>query len=121
MRTYGADGVLDSGSSDYLYTILFGRSDTTNGVAANQTSLISINEGSGIGTVAGYIATVEAANIQASTYTKFVMQAGYLAASGNQVTLTGHAYRAENDRITGVRFLPGAGTISGKITLFASA
>jgi hypothetical protein len=121
LRTYGADGVLDSGASDYLYTAFAALSNSTSTIAAATASSLAINDSIGIGTTSGYVATVEAGNIQASTYTKFLSQAGYLNNGGNQVALQGTGYRSENDRITGVRFLPGAGTITGKITLFASA
>lgn len=120
MRTYGADGVLDSGASDYYYIVHTATTAAVANVTAATTSSILLasdvdNASNGFG------ARIEAANIQASTFTKFTYQTTYVNSNGTTgVHISGTGVRNEADRITGVRFLPSSGTVTGRITLFAS-
>jgi hypothetical protein len=124
LQTYGADGVLDVGASDYSNYMFGGTSGTsavtgTSGVAA-VAPLGSAPVDNG---VTGYQATVKFVNIQAATYTKGSFDANYLDSGGAAgVFLTGLIWRNEADRITGLRVLisSGGGTFTGKATLYAS-
>lgn len=121
MRTYGADGVLDSGASDYYYIVHTATTAAVANVTAATTSSILLasdvdNASNGFG------ARIEAANIQAATFTKFTYQTTYVNSNGTTgVHISGTGVRNETDRITGVRFLPSSGTVTGRVTLFGSA
>jgi hypothetical protein len=123
LRTYGADGVLDTGASDYGFT---GTQLDPSGSAPygdGTDSIIRLSNDSNVSDDnVGFSCEFTAANIQAATYTKFLIRSAYFtASSGINVLVAGMGLRNEADRITGLRILPSGGTVTGKITLFASA
>jgi len=122
LRTYGADGVVDSGSVDYYYTLV--NSDTAGGssVSASSGTTNGALTGTGISTGTNSAGgRFEAFNIQALTATKFTLQSSYLDSAGVvAVAASGTAVRVEADRITGIRLFPTSGNFTGKVTLFGS-
>ena len=87
-------------------------------IAINRSSGNAISNNASV----GMSGTVEFENIQATVYTKAEWQATYLDSGGtNLIGVKGSDWRAEADRITGLRFLFSSGTGTGKFTLFASA
>lgn len=121
VRTYGADGVLDTGASDYSDNLnqLDLTANTVIGTTAAQARLsASANVGNGTD---AFISNLTFPNIQSANYTRFLVSSSYFnsgATSGN--VLTGVGVRNEADRITGVRIYPSSGTVTGRVTLFAS-
>lgn len=120
LRTYGADGVLDTGASDYYFLATTidtgGTSGVSRATAAYAALGLTVDNGShGVG------GRLEAANIQAATNTKFTVQSSYLSSSGTLgISWAGSAVRLEADRITGIRLYPSAGVFTGRATLFGS-
>lgn len=122
VRTYGADGVLDSGASDYSYTNWRVTSTPASGGDASASASAIVLATAISNGVQGIGGKLEATDIQASLHTNFQSKLYHLEAStALYATLVGGGSRKESDRITGIRFLPSSGTITGKITLFASA
>lgn len=121
LRTYGADGVLDTGAGDYSYWILSnnsGGATPTTGFAT--TSSVAICQGVDNGTW-GATFSIGANNIQAATTTKFQYRSQFLDSAGVLgLNYTGSGSRNEAARITGVRIAPSNGTVTGLLTLFAS-
>lgn len=126
IQTYGADGVLDTGASDYSYgaVAVFGNDttdtfgdDANNGIGISHFSnTIDSSAGIGIG------GTIHLSNIQALHFTKATFSAAYRENSVSTfASVTGCGWRSEADRITGLRFFFSSGTGTGKFTLFASA
>lgn len=122
LRTYGADGVVDSGSSDYYY--VGSNPDTLGsaGTATGTSSFIALTAAVDSASSHGFAAAADAANIQSARYTKFTYQSSWLDVAGS----VGKGFwaagiRQEADRITGIRITTDSGTITGKATLFASA
>jgi hypothetical protein len=122
LQTYGADGVLDVGASDYS-NYMFGGTSGTSAV----TAISGVATAAPLGSapvdngVTGYQATVKFVNIQAATYTKGSFDANYLDSGGAAgVFLAGLIWRNEADRITGIRVLisSGGGTFAGKAMLY---
>lgn len=117
LQTYGADGVLDSGGSDYVSLGTTIKNDNSTGVGTSTSSAANLGGGANSGS-SGYGGRLTAQNIQAATWTKFqlhvtyVDQAGLLAVDG-----TGSAIRLEADRITGVRLSSSLGTVSGRASV----
>jgi hypothetical protein len=124
MRTYDAAGNVDSGASDYAWTsfgfsvggsILSG-DDTADNMSLNATG----NPISSTSTF-GISSTIFLDNIQASRATKATWSTSYASIGNLIIGVTGTGWRAEADRITGLRFFLSSGTITGKFTMFASA
>jgi hypothetical protein len=124
MRTYDAAGNVDSGASDYAWTsfgfsvggsILSG-DDTADNMSLNATG----NPISSTSTF-GISSTIFLDNIQASRATKATWSTSYDSIGNLIIGVTGTGWRAEADRITGLRFFLSSGTITGKFTMFASA
>lgn len=122
LRTYGADGLLDTGSTDYWYiddSSNTGSSSST--VAYAGTASFILLADSVDNANAGCLVRAEALNIQAATHTKFTYQSGYLNSAGSLfVSVAGFGGRLEADRITGLRVQTSSGTITGEFTLLAS-
>ena len=119
MRTYGADGVVDTGSSDYGQNLISNSGGGTLGSTTATGSAINLAGDVGTGTV-GFSCTLTSQNIQAATKTKFTWQMN-TQGSINYSNTQGIAYRDEADRITGIRIYPTSGTVTGKFTLLAMA
>lgn len=114
LRTYGADGVLDSGASDYSAWGTTIKSDNSSVVGGITTSSIGLGSGASNGSV-GYGGRLIAQNIQAATSTKFQIHVSYLDQAGSLgVDVTGTGVRNEADRITGFRLFPSGGTFTGR-------
>ncbi len=125
LQTYGADGVLDTGVSDYSVNYMFAASGTaTPGTTSATTSSAALNVQAGIDNgTEGYAGTVNFSNIQAASSTKGTINCTFFESTGAVIyTQTGAIYRREADRITGIRVLVTTGTTfaSGKMTLYAS-
>lgn len=124
LRTYGADGVLDTGAFDYYWA---GNQTTSTGAnsaaGSSGASAISMVAATNVGNLAvGFGSAFTAMDIQSLTHTKFVTQSTYFnAANTDFINVNIGGARAEPDRITGVRVYPSGGTVTGKVTLFASA
>lgn len=121
LQTYGADGVLDTGASDYTY--VGNQVDLTSNFLFGATTSSLFLSGTNVGNpTEGFACDFTAANIQAATKTKFLVRSFYLntAATSTIMVIVG-GMRQEADRITGFRILVSGGTFSGKITLMASA
>lgn len=126
LQTYGADGVLDTGALDYAHASGGATSGSSSGFAGNGSASAmvvnrvgnSIDNGANFG-IGGQILFP---NIQAAINTKANWQATY-ADSGGTVLISdfGGGWRAEADRITGLRASFSSGTGTGKFTLYASA
>lgn len=121
LRTYGADGVLDSGATDYNWVVTAASSAGVTSITAAAGNAINFAAGIDNG-VFGFGGDLTMQNIQAATYTKLVHRITYFNQNGtDMVTITGGGLRAEADRITGIRFFVSAGTGTGLLTLFASS
>lgn len=123
IRTYGADGVLDVGSSDYFWSNWgVNSSGAGSGAGSVTDSAILLSVSADINnSTNGFGGEFTATNIQAATKTKFTYKSTYLNGVGNSIIgAFGGGGRNEADRITGVRFFPSSGTITGKITVILS-
>lgn len=118
LRTYGADGALDSGASDYSQNLV---SSQAGSLAAATTTGSGMNLAANLASGnTGMSSVVHAFNIQRANHTKFTWQT--LSQGSVAYTLyQGVGSRAEADRITGLRIYRDTGTITGKATLLASA
>jgi hypothetical protein len=122
LRTYGADGNLDAGAADYAW---WARVDNSGAAGVNSgtgsASVIQLAGNVDNGNT-GLLVKAEALNIQnTATRTKFIFSSVHLdAAAIDAVGRTGFGERIEADRITGISIFIGAGTITGRATLFAS-
>jgi hypothetical protein len=123
LRIYGADGVLDTGASDYGFTGVQLDPSSVTSYGDSTGSIIRLSNDTNVGnSTVGFSCEFTAANIQAATYTKFMIRSAYFTAVGGEnVLVTGMGLRNEADRITGLRILPSSGTFTGKVTLFGSA
>lgn len=126
LRTFGADGVIDAGGSDYAFAAGVSTSGSTSGFAGTATgSAIGLNRaGNSVDNSAsvGIEGKVSVSNIRASLYTMAVFQTTYLDSGGSAlITGFGGGWRAEADLITGVRLLFSSGTATGRVTLRAGA
>lgn len=123
LQTYGADGVLDVGGSDYnsVWNLAASNPSQT-GSATNTTYANLTNPGNGItnnsssGGVSGH---VYFPNIQAARYTRGLFQTIYGpdAFSSLYLSMVGALSRVEADRITGVRLVMTSGNLSGRAVL----
>jgi len=121
LQTYGADGVLDTGGSDYSDAGLLMSSGAVAsfGITGANVRLIG-TELISTSIPVGITGQLTAANIQAATYTKFMgVTAFWSGSTFNTCSVMG--VRNEADRITGFRVSVSAGVFTGKFTLFASA
>ena len=119
LTTYGADGIIDAGGTDYSYILAVNLSDGTSAVNTSGAASILMASSVDNGTT-GCMVRAEAANIQAATNTKFSIQSTFLNSSGSLgVSVVGIGVRNEADRITGVRVSPSSGSITGEFTLLA--
>lgn len=120
MRTYGADGVIDTGGSDYVDTGLL-MSPAATGSFGQTASSFRLTGAETVSTSSAIGISIEfiAANIQNTTYTKFLCRGAYYSGSSYNIFST-LGVRQEADRITGVRLI-GSNAYSGKLTLLASA
>lgn len=118
LRTFGADGNIDDGSNNYLYS-QFSFSAAGSAVTATQNTAIAISPGTVLNSSNwGVSISAVLPNIQRASYTKILWGVGYVdSASGNYVSSYGTGARQEADRITGVRLLAGSGTITGRAVL----
>lgn len=120
LQTYGADGVLDNGASDYSWN---------GGVFTNATAVIA---DAATGTYIAVAGTVDnstygcsfdlsAGGIQRATRTQFGGWSRWLNSAGsttNSFFVAG--VRNEAARISGLRIAPTSGNITGTVTLLAS-
>jgi hypothetical protein len=124
LQTYGADGVLDSGATDYRLQGLYCASNA--GAAAIQNNLSSVclnlrtdfpirNDAVSGGISGDALFT----NIQAARYTRFNFRAAYGPDTVSSLywSNTGSGFRLEADVITGIRLIMSSGTLTGKVTL----
>lgn len=114
LRTYGADGALDIGGSDYAYVDVTGGTAPTSPATAAASSassmLLAGSVSSSSQQSAGF--SILAENIQAAKYTPFQWKAWFLNSGGAEFfNVDGGGVRAENDRITGVRILADTGNL----------
>lgn len=120
LRTYGADGVLDTGAGDYLYNLIAMNTAGASGIGSNGAiDRVKLHSTTGISSNASYSATGHAVftNIQAARYTQALFETAALSSDGNFWNFCGVGVRNEADRITGIRLLPGSGTITGRAVL----
>lgn len=123
LRTYGPSAAIDSGASDYYYA--GNQSDTASVNAAYgdmAEAYIPLNGGNVYNGTSGFSGEFTAPNIQATTYTKFLIRSTYL--NNDQTAYVNNTIgggRIEAARITGIRIYPSSGTVTGKVTLLASA
>lgn len=117
LRTYGADGALDTGASDYYYIDIAADSSGASSVATSTTSSILL-AGSVSNASVACGGRITAQNIQANTSTKFVFQTSFLNSGGSLgIYGTGTGVRNEADRITGIRLFPSSGTFTGRASV----
>lgn len=127
IQTYGADGVLDTGASDYYYqTWVVDNGGASSAVVSAGTSagiLLSNNASSNASTMPTFAARAE--NIRAARYTQFNVQGNHLNQAGLvAVHLVGAGGRTEADLITGIRIVATSGTLGNgadRITLALGA
>lgn len=121
MRTAGADGVFDTGGTDYYWNVLLINTALTAPTVGGATaSVISLSGGIDNGNT-GIGGDFTSGNIQAATKTKFNFRLNYLDNTGtNGIGVTGYGARNEADRITGIQFFFSPGTITGRATLYGS-
>lgn len=120
LQTYGADGVLDTGATDYYWAtqVWNTASSPSNGAATGAVIALSGGVDNGNTGVGGDFAS---SNIQAATFTKFNYRSNYLDTAGtNGIGVAGFGARSEADRITGFRILVNGGTFTGKVSLYVS-
>jgi hypothetical protein len=121
LRTYGADGVLDVGSTDYGYVLgaLFSNNvSVPSGSAGAATIFLTNNLSSGNPGLGG---NLTAANIQAASFTNFEFSSFGVDAGGSLFgNYSGGGARQEADRITGLRVLTSAGTFTGTMSVAMS-
>lgn len=133
LRTYGVDTNLDSGASDYAwslsypYTRTFTEEGAINMMLVDQDSADSAiriahraeNSASGGD---GYSGVLHLNNIQASLATHVVGQTSVVIDSGETNYLSGPqhcaGWRAEKAAITGVRLVSSSGNLTGRVCLF---
>jgi hypothetical protein len=119
LRTYGADGVLDTGASDYYYNNFTINTLNGSSVTTATDSLLNLAATTVDSGTAGFGGDFTATNIQAATFTRFNYRNSYQSGASGYSAM-GYGVRSEADRITGVRFLTTVGTMTGKITLMGS-
>lgn len=121
LQTYGADGNLDTGASDYGYVLsaLFSNNvSASSGAAAAAEIFLTNNLSSGSSGAGG---NFTAANIQALSFTNFAFSVFGVDAGGALFgNYSGGGARQEADRITGVRLSPTVGLFTGNVTLYVS-
>jgi hypothetical protein len=115
VQTYGADGVLDTGGSDYSYWEALASSGAAVSGGASTSSAFSpfgaLSNSAGVGASASFRGN----NIQAASYTKFDFMSSYFDQAGVLgYAIEGAAWRNEADRITGLKATISAGTMSGR-------
>lgn len=117
IQTYGADGVLDTGASDYSWSNWNADTSGATGIIFDSadSQIIIANSASSTGNAAPSF-VVHAANIQAAHFTSFNYRTFWLNQAGVvAVSNAGGGSRNETDRITGVRFLSSSGTLGAGI------
>lgn len=123
MQTYGADGVLDTGSTDYFYLINSQSETPTNTVtgsgAGNQSIILVLNADNTAGVPISL--KLQMADIQIARRATVQFEALYINNGGpiGQVN-RGWGQRVANEKITGLRLIASSGTIgngAGSITL----
>jgi hypothetical protein len=126
LQTYGADGVLDTGASDYSWANFNTDTSATTGAVADFADnqiVIANNVSSTANSPPAF--TINASNIQSARYTTFTYQAFWLNQAGIvAVSNYGSGARNEADRITGVRLIASSGTLGGAadvVTIYGSA
>lgn len=122
IRTYGADGVLDTGAGDYLYLLIAMNTAGASGIGANgSTDRIKLHSTTGVSNNSSYsshgFATLK--NIQVARYTVMDFHTNALSSDGNYWRFDGAGVRNEADRITGISIFPTSGTITGRAVLLA--
>lgn len=126
LRTFGADGVIDAGATDYQCEQYGWNSGATAAAQAGGSGLDYIplsfvaNPVSNDAAAGGISGFVLFENIQAARHTRCQMVANYGpdTAASVYIALQGAGQRLEADRITGLRFLFSAGNLSGRAHLF---
>lgn len=114
-RCYGTGGTLDTGSN-YAYALTVVSSGGVGSSLSSGTSFL-ISGAADTGTY-GVSFSIQANNIQASTYTKFNGQSQY-ATAGSITAAEVHGAHAVAANITGVRIFPQSGTVTGRVVLRA--
>lgn len=118
LQTYGADGVIDTGGSDYGVIV--------DAVNATPTAVPSAGSASSIGLFAGGAdngssvgarSVVRGINIRRATYTKFDFASSWPNASNLSISAFGHGQRNEADLITGFKLTPSGGNVTGTVSL----
>lgn len=123
MQTYGADGVLDTGSTDYFYLINAQSETPTNTVtgsgAGNQSIILVLNADNTAGVPISL--KLQMAEIQLARRATVQFELLYINNGGpiGQVN-RGWGQRVANEKVTGLRLIASSGTIgngAGSITL----
>jgi hypothetical protein len=123
VRTYGADGVLDTGGTDYAHAHLGINTAAGSALGGANGSSILINlaanpiaNDASTGGISGFV-KFEA--IQAARHTRCQFQATYGpdTVGSAYLAMNGGGWRLEADRITGLRFLMSSGNLTGRVTL----
>lgn len=123
LRTYGADGVLDTGGSDYNYVVDVALSSGATGIGSATGAYIAFTSTNAVSnnsawSTAGYLM---ASNIQAARSTRIHSRVSSLLADGNMSSVDGVGVRIESDRITGLSIYPSSGNCSGRALLLGSS
>lgn len=118
LRTYGADGVLDTGVTDYYGVALISNSSLAAPTIATGTASRMFLGSSMWSGDYGFSCRATAAGIQNSSRTKFNFSSQYGDSGGSDIiAVQGSSDRQEADRISGVRVLVTSGTFTGTVTI----
>lgn len=126
LRTYGADGVLDTGGADYAYATGAATSLSGSGFAGSggASAIVITRPGNPADNTSliGVQGKLNFSNVRSSLYTLCTYSSTYLD-SGGSVLLGcfGGGWRAEADIITGIRFVFSSGNCTGRVTLRVGA
>lgn len=122
LQVYGSGGVLDTGSTYFYNNLLWSSGGVINvATAGSATSIPLSGNAVGNGAAGSLGGTFNAQNIQGSDYTKFqYLTNTSLSGFTNAFGTSGAGWHQVGARITGIRFLVSAGTMTGKITLTGS-
>lgn len=115
-QTYGADGILDNGGTDYRVTLQGILSPAATASLGASHAYAGITLGGSVGTNSTNLHTgwLEAHDIQAAVNTQFNGQSAYLLQdSSGWASYAVWGLRAEADRITGIRLVAGSGNLTG--------
>lgn len=120
-RTAGADGNYDTGASDYTFLIQTIESDGDAPISASSGDAIPLAASVDNGTF-GMSLSLQLSGIQRAKRTLYEFDTHWLNSAGTvTIKRMGSGTRAESAVITGLQVFSSTGTLTGTLTLFASA